>query len=142
MGQSPMDWEGFFAKNLRTERSRLGITQQDLASKLGMKSGATVTQWEKSTSFPNLETFVRICNFFLKTPTQMLYEDLTSFSPPKLNKLSDGDSEGTNSGGRGQPTASVLASESPPPQGQEARVMEAERKLIDLMVEIRDLRGG
>ena len=138
MSVSPMNWEGFFAKNLRTERSRLGITQQDLASYLGMKSGATVTQWEKSTSFPNLETFVRLCDYFEKHPTQMLYEDLTDTSPPKLKSV-PGASETSKEGGRGQPTGSQLPEEDKPPKEDKEDLKEVRRQLLQLMNKVEEL---
>lgn len=138
MSQAPINWESFFAKNLRTERSRLGITQQDLASELGLKSGATVTQWEKSTSFPNLETFVRVCNFFQKLPTQMLYEDLTGTSPPKKGK--DEDTELVVEGGHKQPAAANR--EEPPPKAEKGELQAMRRQVLEVLNKIEEMESA
>lgn len=50
-----------FAKNLRTERKRRGMTQIELAGKVGV-SQTTVSQWESTEKYPTLDKIYDIAN--------------------------------------------------------------------------------
>ena len=50
-----------FAENLRTERKRRGMTQIELAGKVGV-SQTTVSQWESTEKYPTLDKIYDIAN--------------------------------------------------------------------------------
>lgn len=50
-----------FAKNLRKERKRRGMTQIELAGKVGV-SQTTVSQWESTEKYPTLDKIYDIAN--------------------------------------------------------------------------------
>ena len=45
-------------------RDELGLTQTQLAHKLGYKSGTTVTVWETGERTPVLDTLIALAKFF------------------------------------------------------------------------------
>ena len=50
-----------FAKNLRKERKKRGMTQLELAGKVGV-SQTTVSQWESTEQYPTLDKIYDIAN--------------------------------------------------------------------------------
>lgn len=50
-----------FAENLRRERKNLGLTQLELAKKVGV-SRTTVSQWESTERYPTLDKIYDIAN--------------------------------------------------------------------------------
>lgn len=50
-----------FAKNLRKERKSKGMTQLELAGKVGV-SQTTVSQWESTEKYPTLDKIYDIAN--------------------------------------------------------------------------------
>ena len=50
-----------FAKNLRKERKNRGMTQIELAGKVGV-SQTTVSQWESTEKYPTLDKIYDIAN--------------------------------------------------------------------------------
>jgi transcriptional regulator with XRE-family HTH domain len=48
---------------IRTERNRLGMSQRDLAKRLGKSPGA-IGQWENGTTRPTLANFIEACGVF------------------------------------------------------------------------------
>ena len=118
------------SKNIKRERSKREVSQRKLADELGLKGSSTVTHWEKLSNNPTLEMFFVLCGYFDKTPNEMC--DFLNLKPPKLKRDVDEEVfETETSGGRGQPTASVLASESPPPQGEEVRKLR--KQMLEMM---------
>jgi len=52
-----------FFENLQYIRSRAGITQEQLAEQLGV-SRQSVSKWESGSSFPEMDTLIRICDLY------------------------------------------------------------------------------
>ncbi len=80
--QSPS--EIFFAENFRHERERRHLTKSYLATLWGMTSTA-LGMWETKKAQPNIALFVKICDYFGKSPTEMLLRRLDadpSNAPP------------------------------------------------------------
>lgn len=48
---------------IRTERRRLGMSQRDLAKRLGRSAGA-IGQWESGSTRPTLANFIEACGVF------------------------------------------------------------------------------
>lgn len=67
-----------FKENLRFLRRTNGISQDDLAAKLGYKSFTTVQKWEDGTSFPKVENLNRLATIFNVDLDDLLNIDLTN----------------------------------------------------------------
>ena len=52
-----------FSENLQYIRSQAGITQEQLAEQLDV-SRQSVSKWESGTSFPEMDTLLRICDLY------------------------------------------------------------------------------
>ncbi len=52
-----------FGNNLIYYRKKLGITQEELADKLFV-SRQTVSRWETDSTFPDIETLIKLCDLF------------------------------------------------------------------------------
>ena len=52
-----------FPENLQFIRSRAGLTQEQLAEQLNV-SRQTVSKWESGSSFPEMDTLIRICDLY------------------------------------------------------------------------------
>jgi transcriptional regulator with XRE-family HTH domain len=53
-----------FSERLRELRQSKGISTRQLAQALGLKSHGAITQFEKGTALPALDTLVSIADFF------------------------------------------------------------------------------
>ena len=60
-----------FALKIKTERLRLGMSQQDLADKCG-STRASISSYEYSGILPPLEKFILLCRAFDTTPNDFL----------------------------------------------------------------------
>ena len=60
-----------FAANMRAERARAGITQEELAQKSGV-SVATIQNYERGESTPNLDLVCMIAGAISTTPNYLL----------------------------------------------------------------------
>lgn len=131
------NWKQILAKNIEMERNRLNLNQNDLAELVGLGSYATISVWENARGLPKMEIFERLCRVFGRTPTQLMYENLSDQPPPKLKPI-------PTEGGELQETdvGASKATESPPPKGKEERLQAAERKILDLTLELRELRDN
>ena len=56
-----MDFQQTFSKNLRAKRKEMGMSQKQLAFKIGF-SEKTVSKWESGKAMPSLEVFAQLCN--------------------------------------------------------------------------------
>ena len=56
---------------LKERRESLGLTQQELAKKVG-KSFRTIQSWERGESYPNAEFVVVLCKIFDIDPNELL----------------------------------------------------------------------
>ena len=135
---APKNWQDVLAQNIRSERRRLLIDQNQLAEKLGLDSRATISIWETAKGLPKMEVFEKMCIVFERTPTELMYEDLTDTSPPKLKSV-PGASETSKEGGRGQPTGSQLPEEDKPPKEDKEDLKEVRRQLLQLMNKVEEL---
>lgn len=69
----------YFAERLRKAREEYGISQRSLALSLGL-SDKTISSYETSNSYPNLEILKKISDFFQKPTDYFLaskYEEST-----------------------------------------------------------------
>ena len=137
---APKNWQDLLAQNIRSERRRLLIDQNQLAEKLGLDSRATISIWETAKGLPKMEVFEKMCIVFERTPTELMYEDLTGKSPPpKLKSVPGEEGEASKEGGRGQPTGSQLPEEDKPPKEDKEDLKEVRRQLLQLMNKVEEL---
>lgn len=52
-----------FGENVTFYRKKLNITQEELAEKMNV-SRQTVSRWETSNTFPEVETLIKLCSLF------------------------------------------------------------------------------
>lgn len=62
-------------QRLREAREANGLSQRDLADKLGLKV-AIVSHWETGRRLPSLDVLVRLCEVLNRTPEFFLVEDI------------------------------------------------------------------
>ena len=75
------------AKNIRHLRLQHGLSQDELADRLGYKSFTTIQKWESGVSTPPLEVFVRMAEIFDVDLDEFARTDLTETdSPEKYRK--------------------------------------------------------
>ena len=65
-----------FGEKLRTLRKRDRISQQRLATKLGIKSDAFISEIETGKRKPSLEFVLKIAELFNVTPNHLLLDDV------------------------------------------------------------------
>ena len=68
------DFISDFAKNIKRRRPELGLSQEQLAEKLAV-TRQTVSNWERSVSFPDLPTLERIAESLDTDPAELIYPD-------------------------------------------------------------------
>lgn len=68
----------FFASNLKYLRNKNDMEQQELADKLGRKSGSTVSDWERGKFTPRMGTVDDIAEIFDVDIDTLLYSDMTN----------------------------------------------------------------
>jgi len=51
-------------KNLKELREERGLTQSELARRLGYKSAVTIAQWETATRTPELGNLIALAKYF------------------------------------------------------------------------------
>ena len=73
-----------FSENLQFLRTNAGTTQEQLAEVLGV-SRQSVSKWENGSSFPEMETLIRICDLY-DTDLDTLLEAI--FFPCHLTQVS------------------------------------------------------
>lgn len=73
-----------FGKNVRFLRRMRGISQDQLADKLGYKSFTTIQRWETGDNEPNLSTIKKVAEIFQIDIDKLIKEDLDSQSDIKI----------------------------------------------------------
>lgn len=76
-----------FSNNLRYLRKERGMSQDDLANKLGYKSFTTIQKWESGVSEPSVSTVKIISDIFGVTMDQIINKDLSSASASSFLQL-------------------------------------------------------
>lgn len=76
-----------FSSNLRYLRKERGMSQEDLANKLGYKSFTTIQKWESGVSEPSVSTVKIISDIFGVTMDQIINKDLSSASASSFLQL-------------------------------------------------------
>ena len=56
---------------IREYRERMGISQRELAKRLG-KAVGTIQSWEREDSYPNAENVWDLCELFDTTPNELI----------------------------------------------------------------------
>ena len=74
----------YFPSNLRFLRQREGLDQVDLAKKLGRKSSASISEWEKGKYTPKASVLAEITTIFNVSLSEWLMVDLASAEISKL----------------------------------------------------------
>jgi transcriptional regulator with XRE-family HTH domain len=64
-----------FPNRLKKYRRLFGLSQKDVAAKLGLSDTSTLSRWEKGVSMPNLLHLFRLSRLYRTMPTE-LYSDL------------------------------------------------------------------
>ena len=52
------------SQNILKHRKRLNLSQKELAKELGIKNLTTISSWERGANLPNIETILKLCEFF------------------------------------------------------------------------------
>lgn len=68
----------YFSSNLRFLRQREGLDQVDLAKKLGRKSSASISEWEKGKYAPKASVLAEIATIFDVSLSELLMVDLAN----------------------------------------------------------------
>jgi len=68
----------FIGSNIRYLRKKLGLSQEDLAARLGYKSFTTIQKWESGGSTPPLKTCVVMCELFDVELDDIVRKDLSA----------------------------------------------------------------
>lgn len=76
-----------FSSNLRYLRKERGMSQDELADKLGYKSFTTIQKWESGVSEPSVSTLRVIANIFGVSMDQMINQDLSVPSSSSADPL-------------------------------------------------------
>lgn len=83
------------ARNIRAFREAKGMTQRELADKLGTVMGA-VSNWEKGTNSPDLVKLFMMCEIFEVTPSVMFgmveeddYQKAYRVAPQEIRRAID-----------------------------------------------------
>ena len=84
-----------FSSNLKYLRKKHGMEQVELASKLGRKSGSTISEWEKGSYTPKIKVLAQIATIFHVDLDDLMNKDLTCGSvvhptqPSLLSQITD-----------------------------------------------------
>lgn len=76
-----------FSSNLRYLRKERGMSQDELADKLGYKSFTTIQKWESGVSEPSVSTLKVIANIFGVSMDQMINQNLSAPSSSPADPL-------------------------------------------------------
>ena len=74
----------YFSSNLKFLRQREGLGQVDLAKKLGRKSSASISEWEKGKYTPKASVLAERTTIFNVSLSELLMVDLASAEISKL----------------------------------------------------------
>ena len=71
---------------LRKTRKECGLTQKDVADRIGSPQSFNVSRWEKGTAFPSAHYIQQLCVLFEKSPRELglLVEEPVASSEPSL----------------------------------------------------------
>jgi len=75
----------YISENLQYLRKSKGITQEELADKLGV-SRQSVSKWENGETYPETDKLLLLCNIFNVSLDGLLKEDLSNNSLTQINK--------------------------------------------------------
>lgn len=75
----------YFSSNLKFLRQREGLDQVDLTKKLGRKSSASISEWEKGKYTPKASVLTEIATIFNVNLSELLMVDLANAEINKLN---------------------------------------------------------
>ena len=75
----------YFSSNLKFLRQREGLDQVDLAKKLGRKSSASISEWEKGKYTPKASVLAKIATIFNVGLSELLMVDLANAEINKSN---------------------------------------------------------
>ena len=75
----------YFSSNLRFLRQKEGLDQVDLAKKLGRKSSASISEWEKGKYTPKASVLTEIATIFNVNLSELLMVDLANAEINKSN---------------------------------------------------------
>ena len=76
----------YYGDRLKALRLEKGITQQQLADKLGLVH-ASVSAYERNAKYPSVETLIKLCNFFCVSSDYLL--GLSDSMELKMSGLTD-----------------------------------------------------
>lgn len=76
----------YLAQNLKYLREQKGIKQRELSGALGLSSGA-VGNWENKSRTPDIETIIKLAQFFDVTLDDLLLKALRPPAPVYVNNL-------------------------------------------------------
>ena len=74
----------YFSSNLKFLRQREGLEQVELTKKLGRKSSASISEWEKGKYTPKASVLTKIATIFDVSLTELLMVDLANAEISKL----------------------------------------------------------
>lgn len=75
----------YFSSNLKFLRQREGLDQVDLTKKLGRKSSASISEWEKGKYTPKASVLTEIATIFNVNLSELLMVDLANAEINKSN---------------------------------------------------------
>lgn len=73
-----------FGERLKQIREKKGLQQDDVAKHIGLKAGNAISNYEKNTSKPHLDNFIKLCKLLNKDANYFLEEELSGVVFEKL----------------------------------------------------------
>lgn len=76
-----------FAKRFKELRLYYGLSLNDLAIMLNVASNTVVSKWERCLNWPNMETLIKVSNFFAVSMDWLVGNSDFKYSDKKINEL-------------------------------------------------------
>lgn len=73
-------------ENIKAHRDRLGMTQEELGSKIGVTK-MTVSQWERGMMSPKVEKIRRLADIFMVSPADLMADDINVTNNKVITRL-------------------------------------------------------
>lgn len=138
-GKSPPEIPNYFGENVRFERQRRKMEQKDLALIFEVQA-TTISHWETKRASPPIPTFLVVCEYFGRSPNEMLLTRLSTVSGDidyhELAKRALANSDGEKASPQSETTNGGGGRASPPLSRETAQSDESDTELKQKLQEL------